>query len=128
MAAKSMNVTEQDGVSVVKFGSDYAYIDERVLDDVQKFLLDTADRAEPPKLLLNLADTEFFGSAFIEVIFRAWNRLKARNGRLGLCELTPYCAEVIDITHLDRVWTITRTQDEAIAALNGESADSPDTD
>ena len=35
------------------------------------------------------------GSAFIEVMFRTWNRLHFRNGRLVLCGVQPLCHEAL---------------------------------
>jgi hypothetical protein len=34
--------------------------------------------------------------------------------------LTPYCAEVIDVTHLNRLWSIYNNRDEAVAALKAK--------
>jgi hypothetical protein len=38
-------------------------------------------------------------------------------GRLSLCGLTSYCREVVEITHLDQLWSIFETRDEAVGAL-----------
>ena len=44
--------------------------------------------------------------------------LPKEGGRFAISSLTTYCAEVISITHLDRVWEIFKTTDEAVAALS----------
>jgi anti-anti-sigma regulatory factor len=65
--------------------------------------------------VLDLSHTKFFGSAFIEIMFRAWNRLGSRpGGSFAISGLTPYCSEVIATTHLDRLWPIFDTQDDAV--------------
>jgi len=124
MAESSPTTSTQDEVTVVSLGPDYENLDEHVLEELQQLLLKTADHIDPPLLVLNLSHTQFFGSSFIEVLFRVWNRIKKRNGQFAICCLTPYCAEVIEVTHLDRIWHIADTQDEAVAAVKA-SANAP---
>ena len=38
-------------------------------------------------------------------------------GRLALCGLSGYCREVVEITHLDQLWSIYETRDEAVQSL-----------
>jgi anti-anti-sigma factor len=79
---------------------------------------DVARCADPPLVILDLSHTKYFGSAFIEILFRAWNRLKGRDGgRFCISGLTPYCKEVIEVTHLNELWKIFDTLDQAIADL-----------
>ncbi len=70
-------------------------------------LLKTAAEADPPLLVLDLSNLRFFGSGFIEALFRAWSVLDAcPGGRMSLCGLTAYCREVVEITHLDQLWRV----------------------
>lgn len=113
--------TTPDGVTIVALGPEYENLNEPLLADLEGFLLETADRIEPPILVLDLSHTRFFGSAFLEVLFRVWSRLKKRrNGRFALCGLTEYCQEVIDTTHLDRLWTVSADRRSASQALLAE--------
>ncbi len=112
-------VATQNGVTVVSLGPEYENLDEAILEELQQAILAAADEAEPPRMVLDLSHTQFFGSAFLEVLLQARNRLMARDGgRFAISGLTTYCAEVISITHLDRVWEIYKTVDEAVAGLS----------
>lgn len=111
------NVTRQEGVTIIALGPEYENLDEAILDDLRKLILDAVASADPPLVVLDLSHTKFFGSAFIEILFRAWNRVQQQNGEFCLSGLTPYCAEVIDVTHLNRLWSIYKTREEAVAAL-----------
>ena len=113
-------ITRQNGVTVIAMGPGYEQIDELQLEGLTKVVLDAADAADPPLLVIDLSHTKFFGSGFIEILFRAWHRLNARGGRLALSNLTTYCREVIDVTHLDRLWNIYATRAEAVKALSPE--------
>ncbi len=119
-ATRTPHVSRQDDVTIVALGPEYENLDDAVLEQLRDTMLEAARTAEPPLFALDLSHTKFFGSAFIEVLFRTWNRLNARNGgKFCICGLTPYCAEVIQVTHLDRLWHIAATRDEAVAALRG---------
>ena len=114
-------VLQIDGVTVIALGNDYENLDDAVLDDLRKFILEAVADADPPLVVLDLSHTKFFGSAFIEVLFRAWNRIeKQGGGEFCLSGLTQYCAEVIDVTHLNRLWAIYKTREEAVQALKAK--------
>jgi anti-anti-sigma factor len=105
-------------VTVVTLGPEYENLEETELDLLKGALLEVAERADPPVVVLDLSHLRYFGSALIEALFRAWNHLKARpGGRLALCGLTSYCREVVEITHLDQLWSIFETRDEAVRSL-----------
>lgn len=118
------SLSARDGVTIVTFGPEYKNLDQSILEELERFLLETADRTEPPLLVIDLGQTQFFGSAFIEVLFRLWKRLTKRNGRFVLCGLQPYCAEVIGVTHLDRIWPIADDQDAAVTLLKSQPQES----
>lgn len=109
-------VYQQDGVAVLDFGPGSHSLDESTVQSLQQSMLE-ASNVEPPLLVLDLTDVEFFGSSFIEVLFRVWSRIKNRRGRFALCGLSPDCLEIIEVTKLNTLWTIYDTVDEAVAAL-----------
>lgn len=111
-------ISVQDNVTVVALvGVEYESLDERLLEGIRTALLEVAEQADPPLMVLDLGHTKFFGSAFIEILFRVANRLKNRNGRFAISNLTEYCAEVIHVTHLDSLWPVVATTAEAVAKL-----------
>lgn len=110
-------VIQQEGVTIIALGPEYENLDEAILDELRKVILDAVANANPPLVVLDLSHTKFFGSAFIEILFRAWNRIEQQNGEFCLCGLTTYCAEVIDVTHLNRLWSIYDNREEAVEAL-----------
>jgi anti-anti-sigma regulatory factor len=66
-----------------------------------------------------MAATEFFGSSFIEVLFRVWKRLNTQpHPKFAISGLQEYCREVLEVTHLDSLWPLYATRDEAVAALS----------
>jgi anti-sigma B factor antagonist len=84
---------------------------------VRVCILNVVAAPTPPLVVLDMPHTTFFGSAFIEILFKAWKRLHTRQGEFVLSGLTPYCHEVIQITNLDRLWKVVPTANEGLAAL-----------
>lgn len=109
-------VSEECGVTVVALGPEYENLDEPLLERLRTAILEAADRAEPPRLVLDLSHTKFFGSAFIEILLEAWKRMRNRGGVLCLCGVAPYCAQVLRVTQLDRLWAMYPTREKAVRA------------
>jgi anti-sigma B factor antagonist len=106
-------------VTVITFTPRCNHLDEVIVEAVGRDVMDIVGTANPPKLVLDLTATEFFGSSFIEVMFRAWNRLqKQPGGAMAIAGLAPYCQEVLEITHLDKLWASYATAEAAAAAIN----------
>lgn len=108
-------------MTIVTFGSAFKTVHEDYLLEVGETLMQAAD-LDPPLLVLDLQGVEFFSSSFIEILFRLWNRVNKRKGRFVLCELYPYCREILKITHLQTLWKICDTRAQAIAELQAFAA------
>ena len=111
-------IREQD-VTILQLDASYSSLDEKALEHVGEVLLAEATYAEPPRLLLDLSLTQFIGSRFIELLVRAWKRVRTRGGTMALCGVQPLCAEVLQVARLDTLWTSYATRSEAVGALAG---------
>lgn len=111
------DVRRQGDVTIISFGPAFETLDEFGLDQIREFVLEAAKKADPPKLVVDLSHTKFFGSSFIELLFRLWNRINSQQGKFALAGLSPYCREVLEVTHLDKLWPLHPNVDAAIAAM-----------
>lgn len=117
--SSSPHIYQEGRVTVIALGEEYESVDEGVLTDLRDIILKAVDQADPPLVVLDLSHTTFFGSSFIELIFRSWNRVQAKEGgKFVISGLTRYCREVISITHLDQLWSIYDNVDDAVKALS----------
>ena len=106
-------------VTCVRLGREFESLDETSLAEIREEMLENACKADPPRVLIDLSNVKFFGSSFIEVLFHIWNKVtKIDNGRFGICGLSAYCIEVLQITQLDKLWQLYPTLDEAVASMN----------
>ena len=129
MSELAFRVEKRGDITCIMLGMEFQTLDEGRLDGIRAQLLEVSSNASPPKVVIDLSHTTFFGSSFIEVLFRMWNRQNAAaGGKFGISGLSDYCREVLEITHLDRLWKLYATLDEALIEMNKPSesrSDSP---
>ena len=115
-----LSVTVESGVTVIALGADFQSVDEVHLDQIRDRILAVTEGSPVPRaVVIDLSHTRFFGSSFIEVLFRTWNRVNDNGGKFALCGLSGYCLEILAVTHLDTLWKNYPTQSAALAALKG---------
>jgi len=117
MAANSLKAETIGSVTVASIGPAFETIDDEALDQVSAFLLELTAEEEMTRLVIDLSQTSFFGSALLAIIFRVWSRIKARNGHFALCGLQDYCRDVLRTTRLDTVWAVFDTREEALRCV-----------
>lgn len=111
-----LEISQEGDITFVGFSAKLAQLDETKLVDVSNSMQQVADQSAGQMVVLDLSRVEFFGSSFIEAMFRTWNRLNRKPGsKLVLCGLQEYCKEVVQITHLDRIWPVVANREEAKA-------------
>ncbi len=118
---RAPEITKENDVTVIGFGPEFANLDEPIIDELRDVILDLASDVDPLLIVLDMSHIKFFGSSFIEILFRIWNRTNLQEGgQFGISGLTPYCKEVLEVTHLDQLWRLYETRDEAIQALTSK--------
>lgn len=114
-----LNVVKEGLVTVVEFGPGQRHLDEVGLEAIGNQLIAVAQDAAPPLLVLDMAATEFFGSSFIEILFRVSKKLNTHpNAKFAICGLQEHCREVLEVTHLDRLWPLYATRAEALSGID----------
>jgi len=117
--------TLHDGdITIIDFEDEFEHLGEDVMPAVAT-AVDDAGQALVPKVLIDLTSVRFFGSSFIEVLYRLWKQMESRGGRFVICGLHPYCGEVLQVTNLDKLWTITPDRESGLAALRTTASAKP---
>ena len=122
MADEELRSDRYGPTQVVHLGSAYNSLNESSVESVESFLLKCADDPGTKNLVVDLSHTQYFGSRFIEALFRAHNRMKRKGGKFALSGLQPYPEEVVRISRLDTIWTLYRNAEEAVRSLGGETS------
>ena len=118
-------ITEiHDGnVTVLVFGLELTQIDETNVSEVGGRLAAIADTLADPLLILDMSTVEFFGSSFIDALFRVWKKMTTKpNAHLGIAGLQPYCRDVLKVTRLDTLWQIFDSRETALQNFHSVAA------
>ena len=67
--------------------------------------------------LLNLAQVPYVGTWAISQMISIWTAVRAKNGTMGLVAPTKTVREVLQITHLDRIFPLYETEHDALKNL-----------
>lgn len=118
MAHSGIETLEVDGVTIAVLGIEHENLNEEKLTAASDLLLSLAKSIDPPRLLLDLSRTRFFGSGMLGVIFRVWNRVSTRGGSMAMCCAHGVVLDVLKVTKVERLWTLYDTQDDGIKGLN----------
>lgn len=110
-------VIHEQGVTVVVTGPSYTGLQLDALEELGQVLLSAAAEATPARFVIDMSETTYISSSFIETLVRAWKRIKNSHGTMALCGVQPLCREVLHVAHLDTIWPIYATRDEAIASV-----------
>jgi len=111
-----LSIREEDGITWIQFGPIYDALDEPAMQSTSDAVLAAAQELSP-LVACDFSQTKYFGSAFIEILARTWQRLRNRGGHMVFYGLKPFCRQVLTITNLDDIWDFVDTRDAAIAAL-----------
>jgi anti-sigma B factor antagonist len=68
-------------------------------------------------VVVDLTATTFIDSTALGVLLRGVERLRAEGGRLGVVCVDPSMKKIFEVTGLDRVFSIYRSREEALAQV-----------
>jgi anti-anti-sigma factor len=92
-------------------GPEYRSLDDESLGQVRSLIQDLAEKADDRYLVIDMSHVHFFGASFIGTLVSAWDQLKKRHRRLAICGLRPFCARLIQVLHLNKLFDIYPTQE-----------------
>ena len=109
-----LEVSEIGDVSVVRF------VDRRILDAANieglgDELFSLVENDNRNRLVLNFTGVEFLSSAALNKLIILDKKIKSHSGKLALCDLRPEIKEVFAITRLDQLFTISDSEQAALA-------------
>lgn len=80
--------------------------------------LTTAAEASGHKLVLDMEQVVFLASAGIGTLVSAHRDCKAAGGKMAVCNVSPDILEVLKLTRLHKLFTISKSKDAAIKAVS----------
>ncbi len=109
-------VRKQDDFAVVTFT--VAYLDdEENIQQLGNELFTLVEQFGFRKLIISMADVEFFTSSVLGKLISLHRKLHRRQGKLAICDLRDPVPSVMRTSKLMEYFTITENIDEAIETL-----------
>jgi anti-anti-sigma factor len=75
-------------------------------------------RPKPVSLVIDLAQTDYFGTAILGAIVKLWKRISQNGGRIAICNVSENVIQMLRVTKLSAIWPIFPTRDEALSAIH----------
>lgn len=106
----------ETGITIIRLRCEYGSADCQTLAELEGHLLGESDDS-PAGLLIDLGETTYIGCGLLGVLLRCYVRVRESNCLFALCSLNSLPETVMATTHLDSLWEIFRTRQEAIEAM-----------
>lgn len=68
-------------------------------------------------VLLDLKNSDYFGSSAIGFFMKLWKRARTRQGHMAVCNTSSHAIELIRLIQADKLWHLCASQDEGLAWL-----------
>ena len=119
MADDLLKVSTHDHVQVVELFLP-GDLDSTEFDRLNDGLVDLFNESEDGRggrWVLDLTHVAYLGSSGLGLLVNIRQRVKTLGGRLALCQMNPRLHQIFRTCSLERLFTITRTRDDALKAL-----------
>ncbi|MCX7633055.1 MAG: STAS domain-containing protein [Turneriella sp.] len=117
MAAKSglkIKVKKKGDIHIVE-------VDGAIKSGMEFDLADELDAcihdAKVPKIIVDMKKVPFINSAALGILLNVYKEIERRNGRFGLCSISPDVDHLLEITKLSSVFDIYRNQEDALDSM-----------
>lgn len=111
------NVELHGSTAIVTPKSNLTEFDFAQIELEGKKLANWIEKQTTTCILIDLKNSDYFGSTTVGVFMRWWKLARTRQGKLAMCNLSSHAQELIKITQLDKLWHICATRDEGLSWL-----------
>lgn len=115
MADGTFPITIQDGIHIVKLVE--CILQNMPPEQIGPEIVHIIDKVHDPKLIISFEEVEHLSSASLGMLLMINNSIANRQGKLVLCGMNRRVHDLFELTKLTMKFTITRSLDEAIAAI-----------
>jgi anti-sigma B factor antagonist len=113
---RRIQTTEVSDVTVISF-LDQKILDAASIQELGEELFNLVETEGHRNLLLDFSNVEFLSSAALNKLIILDKKVKAKAGRLKLCNLLPEIREVFVITRLNQLFQIENSRETALAGF-----------
>jgi anti-sigma B factor antagonist len=118
--ATELFAVEREGATLIVTAlADLRELDYREIEAGAGDILSLLQNGTAKNVVLDLHKTDYYGSAALGLFVKLWKRVLERDGHMAFCGVSDHEREVLKITHLDGLWPIFSSREEALKAVRG---------
>src|SRR5690606_6829716 len=110
---RRLDIEQIGDVTVARF-VDKKILDENNIQIIGNQLFGLVEEDGRKKIVLDFTNVEYLSSAALGKLITLDKKVKTAAGKLRLCAIRPEIYEVFEITRLNKIFDIRKTQDEAL--------------
>jgi anti-sigma B factor antagonist len=125
-AGTSMNDTEhlfeleRHGETVIVVPTvDLREFEFQQIEEQAQEVLSLLSNGDAKNVIVDFSRTDYYGSTALGFFVKLWKRVRAKDGRMAFCNVSQNEQEILDVTHLDRLWSICSNREEALKVVEG---------
>ena len=103
----------KNGVCIVRLTGDFITIYD--VDRIQEHIKRLFDRDDYSKCVFNVKEVRHMNSKGLGLLITYYHALRAKQRVLGLSGCSPHVMNLLKLTHLDKVFKLYETEEEALA-------------
>jgi anti-anti-sigma factor len=117
--ATDLFVVELQGETLIVTPTcDLHELDFRAIEANGTAVLQRLQSGTARNVVVDLQQTTCCGSTALGEFVQLWRVVKARRGRMALCNVSDQEREALEVTNLDTMWPICSSREEALIAVN----------
>ena len=80
-------------------------------------ILRLLDSRTARNLVIDFRNTDYYGSTALSFFVKLWKRVRANGGQMVFCNVSAHELEILELTHLNTLWSLCNSQDEAMKLI-----------
>ncbi len=82
-------------------------------------VLQHLEQSEAKHAVIDLEKAAFFGSSMLGAMTAIWYRIRKRDGKMALCNVSDMGLEILHVSKFDTLWPICNSRQEALQRIAG---------
>ncbi len=113
-----LRIVKQNDVAVVKFATS-RILDQSNVQQLGDEFDDLVEKHNLKKIVVNFENVGYMSSAVMGKLVSLLKKVQGSGGQLRLCNIEESIYEIFEIMRFDKMFKISKTEDEAVVALMG---------
>jgi anti-anti-sigma factor len=84
-------------------------------------LLRILEEENAKSLVVDFHKTDYYGSTALSFFVRLWKRVRENGGKMAFCNVSAHEFEILELTKLDTLWSLSGTREEALREVRNVS-------